>query len=312
MGFPQGEDAAKARIWFNGELVPWQDANVHVMTHALHYGSGVFEGIRAYATSSGPQVFRLREHMERFKASAGVYCMPLSHSVDEYIEAVKEVVRVNELASAYIRPIAFYGYGRLGVHPSGLPVDVAIGAWEWGAYLGDEALANGVRVALSPWRRIQPDALPVSAKASGQYLSSILGAMSVKANGFHEALFLDTHGHVSEGGGENLFLVKDGVVYTPSSSSSILEGITRDSVMRIARDLGYEVVEKTLVMGDVFGADEAFFTGTAAEVTPIAEVEHRKVGEGKPGPVTKRIQEAYFAAVRGEDERYADWLTPVA
>jgi branched-chain amino acid aminotransferase len=280
-----------------------------VMTHALHYGSGVFEGIRAYETKTGPAVFRLEEHLDRFELSAKVYHMEYPFTREQIGAGVKAVVSVNGLKAAYIRPIAFVGYGRLGVMPIGLPVDIAIGAWEWGSYLGEEALTKGVRVALSPWRRIRPDALPVSAKACGQYLSSILGAYVIRANGYHEALFLDDHGHVSEGSGENFFIVSDDVVYTPDSSSSILEGITRDSVMTIARDLGYSVKEKKLVMGDVFAADEAFFTGTAAEVTPIAEVENRPIGDGKPGPVTRAIQDVYFQAVRGEVPRYEKWLT---
>ena len=311
MPFPTGADAQTAKIWMNGKIIPWADANIHVMTHALHYGSGVFEGIRAYETAKGPAIFRLEEHLARFDLSAKVYHMEYPFTRDEIREGIKAVVRENGLRSAYIRPIAFVGYGRLGVMPIGLPIEIAIGAWEWGSYLGEEALEKGVRVALSPWRRIRPDALPVSAKACGQYLSSILGAWVIRANGYHEALFLDDHGHVSEGSGENFFIVSDGAVYTPDSSSSILEGITRDSVMRIARDLGYPVREKKLVMGDVFSADEAFFTGTAAEVTPIAEVENRPIGDGKPGPVTKRIQEVYFQAVRGETDQYAEWLTHV-
>lgn len=312
MGFPTGDDLANAKMWMNGKIIPWADAKVHVLTHALHYGSGVFEGIRAYATEDGPAIFRLDDHIERFLLSGKVYGMEYPHTREELKEACMAVVRENALASAYIRPIAYYGYGRLGVHPSGLPIEVAVGAWEWGSYLGDEALEKGVRVALSPWRRIPPDALPVSAKACGQYLSSILGTMSVKKNGFHEALFLDHNGNVSEGSGENIFIIKDNVILTPHSGSSILEGITRDSVMTIARDLGYEVREKTLVMGDVFGADEAFFTGTAAEVTPIREVEYRTIGSGEPGPVTKEIQSVYLDAVRGRRPEYASWLTHVS
>lgn len=312
MPFPTGADADKARIWMDGRMVPWSQANVHVMTHALHYGSGVFEGIRAYATDTGPAIFRLQEHMARFFLSAKVYHMEYPYTREQLSEACIDVLRVNELKSAYIRPIAFVGYGRLGVIPTGLPISIAIGAWEWGSYLGEDALEKGVRVALSPWRRIRPDALPVSAKACGQYLSSILGAWVIKSNGYHEALFLDDHGHVSEGSGENFFVVQDDVLYTPDSSSSILEGITRDSVMTIARDLGHKVVERKLTMGDVFAADEAFFTGTAAEITPIREVENRPVGNGEPGPVTKKVQETYFRAVRGQEERYEGWLTRVA
>lgn len=311
MPFPTGDDAQKAKIWMNGALIPWGDAKIHVMTHALHYGSGVFEGIRAYKTARGAAIFRLEEHLERFELSAKTYHMEYRFSRDEIRAGIKGVVRENDLDAAYIRPIAFVGYGRLGVLPTGLPVDIAIGAWEWGSYLGEEALEKGVRVALSPWRRIRPDALPVSAKACGQYISSILGAWVIRANGYHEALFLDDHGHVSEGSGENFFIVDDSTIYTPDSSSSILEGITRDSVMQIARDLGYTVKEKKLVMGDVFAADEAFFTGTAAEVTPVAEVENRPVGNGRPGPVTKKIQEVYFQAVRGEAAQYEKWLTYV-
>ncbi len=311
MGFPVGPEAAKARIWMNGELIPWDQAKIHVMTHALHYGSGVFEGIRAYETKKGPAIFRLDEHLDRFFLSAKVYHMEYRFTRDQLRDACKAVVKTNHLKSAYIRPIAFVGYGRLGVVPTGLPIDVAIGAWEWGSYLGPEALDKGVRIALSPWRRIKPDALPVSAKASGQYISSILGTYVLRKNGYQEALFLDDYGNVSEGSGENFFLVKDNRILTPDSSSSILEGITRDTVMTIARDMGYEVVEKKLVMGEVFAADEAFFTGTAAEVTPIREIEERAVGDGKVGPITRTIQETYFKTVRGEAPKYEKWLTYV-
>ena len=299
-------------IWMNGELVRWEDAKVHVLTHALHYGSGVFEGIRAYETERGTAVFRHGDHLDRLKRSAELYYMDLPFTLEKLREATHELIRVNKLRSCYIRPVAFRGYGEMGLFPLNAPVDIFIAVWPWGAYLGEEGQKHGIRCKVSSWRRMSDASFIPEAKACGQYLSSILGAWVIKSNGYHEALFLDDHGHVSEGSGENFFVVQDDVVYTPDSSSSILEGITRDSVMQIARDMGHKVVERKLTMGDVFAADEAFFTGTAAEVTPIREVENRPVGDGEPGPVTKRIQETYFKAVRGQDDRYQHWLTRVA
>jgi len=294
------------KIWFNGELVDWDKAQVHVLTHALHYGSGVFEGIRAYETPKGTAVFRLTEHIERLMDSSKIYLMPVPYSVEQLVEATKELARVNKLKSCYIRPIVFRGYGEMGLNPLNSPVDVAIAAWSWGTYLGDEGLKNGIKAMISSFRRIDPNSLPPAAKATGQYINSILAKLEAIYSNYEEAILLDSRGFVSEGSGENIFVVKNGVIHTPSTSASILEGITRDTVIELAQDMGYEVVERDLVRSDLFLADEIFVTGTAAEITPIREVDKREIG--KPGPITVSLQEKFFAVVKGEDDRYADWL----
>ncbi|HEY3374572.1 MAG TPA: branched-chain amino acid transaminase [Candidatus Aquicultor sp.] len=294
------------KIWMNGEFVDWDKAQVHVLTHALHYGSGVFEGIRAYETPRGTAVFRLTEHMERLFNSAKVYIMPMPYTVAELVEATKELVRANNFSSCYIRPIAYRGYGEMGINPLNSKVDMAIAAWYWGSYLGDEGLEHGIRAMISSFRRIDPNSLPPAAKATGQYINSILAKMEAIHSNYEEAILLDARGFVSEGTGENLFVVKNGIIHTPSTSASILEGITRDTVVTLAEDLGYEVVERDLVRTDLFLADELFVTGTAAEITPIREVDKRVIGE--PGPVTKALQEKFFSVVKGEDEKYAHWL----
>jgi branched-chain amino acid aminotransferase len=295
-------------IWMNGELVPWAEARVHVLTHGLHYGSGVFEGVRAYETPRGPAVFRLRDHIDRLFNSARVYMIDIPYSVEELVAATKEVVRSNRLTSCYIRPIAFLGYGEMGLNPLPCSVDVAIAAWPWGTYLGDEGVANGVTVKISSWQRHDPNAVPPAAKATGMYLNSSMAKVEALKAGYDEAIMLNPQGFVSECTGENLFVVRRGRIVTPPASAGALEGITKDSVMTIAADLGHSVVEENVLRSDLYTADEVFLTGTAAEVVPIKAVDDRPVGEGKPGPVTRAVQEAYFAAVRGEDDRYQGWL----
>ena len=294
------------KIWFNGEMVDWDKAQVHVLSHALHYGSGVFEGIRAYETPKGPAIFRLTEHIERLMDSSKIYLMPVPYSVEQLVEATKELVRVNKLKSSYIRPIIFRGYGEMGLNPLNSPVDVAIATWSWGTYLGEEGMKNGIKAMISSFRRIDPNSLPPAAKATGQYINSILAKLEAIYSNYEEAILLDSRGFVSEGTGENIFVVKNGVIHTPSTAASILEGITRDTVMELARDMGYEVVERDLVRSDLFLADELFVTGTAAEITPIREVDKREIG--RPGPVTIALQEKFFAAVKGEDAKYEHWL----
>ncbi|HCG99838.1 MAG TPA: branched chain amino acid aminotransferase [Actinobacteria bacterium] len=294
------------KIWFNGEMVDWDKAQVHVLSHALHYGSGVFEGIRAYETPKGPAIFRLTEHIERLMDSSKIYLMPVPYSVEQLVEATKELVRVNKLKSSYIRPIIFRGYGEMGLNPLNSPVDVAIATWSWGTYLGDEGMKNGIKAMISSFRRIDPNSLPPAAKATGQYINSILAKLEAIYSNYEEAILLDSRGFVSEGTGENIFVVKNGVIHTPSTAASILEGITRDTVIELARDMGYEVIERDLVRSDLFLADELFVTGTAAEITPIREVDKREIG--KPGPVTIALQEKFFAAVKGEDAKYEHWL----
>ena len=294
------------KIWFNGEMVDWDKAQVHVLSHALHYGSGVFEGIRAYETPKGPAIFRLTEHIERLMDSSKIYLMPVPYSVEQLVEATKEVVRVNKLKSSYIRPIVFRGYGEMGLNPLNSPVDVAIATWSWGTYLGDEGMKNGIKAMISSFRRIDPNSLPPAAKATGQYINSILAKLEAIYSNYEEAILLDSRGFVSEGSGENIFVVKNGVIHTPSTAASILEGITRDTVIELSAELGYEVVERDLVRSDLFLADEIFVTGTAAEITPIREVDKREIG--KPGPVTVALQEKFFAVVKGEDAKYEHWL----
>jgi len=297
------------KIWKDGELVDWADANVHVLSHAVHYGSGVFEGIRAYATERGPAVWHLDEHLKRLFRSAKLYHMDIPYSVEAITDAVKEVIRANGLDACYIRPVVLRGYGEMGVNPLHAPVNVFIATWPWGAYLGEEALENGVRIKISSWRRNPQNALPSSAKATGQYINGVLAKIeSVKA-GYDEAVMLNEQGYITDGSGENLFIVRDGKLTTPPISAGCLDGITRASVITIARDLGYEVTEDNLVRTDLYNAEECFFTGTAAEITPIREVDDRAIGIGHRGPVTKELQEAFYAATKGEDERYVDWLT---
>lgn len=297
--------------WKNGDIVPWADATVHVSAHALHYGSGVFEGIRCYETASGPAVFRLREHLERFEASANAYGFEIPYSIRELTEATCELIERNGFTSCYVRPITFRGSGTLGLHPGKCPLETAIMAWPWASYLGAEGLENGVRITISPWRKFHSSMMPTTAKACGQYLNSILAVQDAFSRGYDEGLLLDKNGSLAEGSGENLFIIKDGRVTTNKADDSILMGITRDAAIEIARDLGFEVNEKSLELDDLLNADEALFTGTAAEITPIRQVDGTIIGEGKRGPVTKRIQDAFFEIVAGRDDRFAKWLHPV-
>ena len=301
------------KIWLDGELVDWQAANVHVLTHSLHYGSGVFEGIRAYPTANGVAVFRLTDHILRLLASAKVFLIDLPFSVEQLVEACKEVVRVNGLdEGCYIRPLVFLGYGEMGLNPLPCPVNVAIAAWSWGTYLGDEGIRNGIRLKVSSWQRHDPNAVPTAAKGTGMYVNSSLAKVEALKAGYDEALLLAPDGHVSECTGENVFVVRGGRILTPpTSDSGALAGITQHSVETIAADLGYQVSHEPLVRTDLYTADEAFLTGTAAEVVPIREVDDRTVGSGRPGPLTLQIQETYFAAVRGKVDRYKDWLEHV-
>jgi branched-chain amino acid aminotransferase len=300
------------KIWMNGELVPWQEAKVHVLSHALHYGSGVFEGIRAYETARGPAVWRLDAHLDRMYSSAGIYFMEIPYAKADLVDAVKQTIRANDLQSCYIRPIAFRGYGEMGVSPLANPVDVSIAVWPWGAYLGEEALEQGVRVKISSWKRHDQNSLPSAAKATGGYLGSILAKVDATKAGYDEGVLLNDDGYVTEGSGENIFSVSGGTIVTPHTGHGCLAGVTRDAVMTIARDLGFPVVEENLVRTDLYTADEVFFTGTAAEITPIREVDDRTVGAGHRGPVTKALQDAFFAATKGDDPTYADWLTFVS
>lgn len=295
-------------VWMNGELVPWANATVHASAHALHYGSGVFEGVRCYETVDGPAVFRLDAHLERLEASAAVYGLEMPYSRDELEQAVCSVISRNEFASCYVRPICFYGSNSLGLHPRNCPVEVVIFAWPWAAYLGSEGLKDGVRVTVSPWLKFHSEMLPTTAKACGQYLNSILAVRDAVARGYDEALLLDAYGYVAEGSGENLFVVRDGKLLTNEERHSILMGITRDAVIEIARDLGYHLETRAIQLDDLLNADEAFFTGTAAEVTPIREVDGRIVGDGVRGPITEAIQKIFFAATEGRDPRYQHWL----
>lgn len=299
-------------VWMDGELRPWADATTHVLSHGLHYGTGVFEGIRVYATDGGPAGFRLADHMRRLVASAKAYRIPLGWTADDLVAAAGDVVRSNSLPACYLRPIVFLGTGSLGLDPTGATPHAAIAAWEWGAYLGEEGLERGIRVAVSTWRRIGHESLIPNAKGTGQYINSVMAKSEAVRRGYDEALLLNHHGFVTEGSGENLFLVRDGAVTTPPTASGALAGITRDTVMVLLRDQGYEVREEALGRADVYYADEAFFTGTAAEVTPIREVDDRPVGDGEPGPVTRRAQELFQAAVTGQDERYEHWLDRIS
>ena len=297
-------------IWYDGKLVPWRDANTHVLTHSLHYGLAVFEGLRTYNTVNGPAIFRLDEHVERWFNSAKIYMMNMPYDVATLTEAHKEVVRVNKLDSCYVRPIAFYGSEKMGVSPRGATVHVAIAAWPWGAYLGPEALENGIRVKTSSFARHHVNVTMARAKFAATYANSILANMEAVDHGYDEALLLDVDGFVAEGAGENIFIVKKNKIYEPEIASALM-GITRDTVITLAKDLGYEVVSKRMTRDDVYIADEAFFSGTAAEITPIRELDGRIIGAGKRGPVTAKIQKLFFDVVHGKVAKYRDWLAPV-
>ena len=298
------------KIWKDGQLVDWRDATLHMLTHSLHYGMAVFEGVRAYNTVDGTAIFRLKEHTQRLYNSAKIFQMKIPFDMETVIEAQKEVVRANKLESCYLRPLVWIGSEKMGVSARGNTIHVAIAAWPWGAYLGEEGLAKGIRVKTSSYTRHHVNVSMVRAKASGYYINSILANQEVTAEGYDEALLLDTEGYVSEGAGENVFIVKNGRIYTPDLASC-LDGITRDSVVTLARDLGIEVIEKRITRDEVYCADEAFFTGTAAEVTPIRELDSRIIGSGSRGPVTEKLQSLFFDVVGGKAAKYRHWLTKV-
>ncbi len=298
-------------IWHNGELVAWEDAKVHVLTHGLHYGTGVFEGVRAYETSRGPAIFRHLDHIDRLFKSSELYYMPVPFTREEIRRATHELLIANGLRECYIRPLVFRGYGQMGLFPLDAPVDVAIAAWTWGAYLGEESKSHGIRAKVSSWRRIPHDALIPHAKASGQYLNSVLAKIEASKAGYQEAILLDSHGFVCEGSGENIFVVRDGVIVTPPQTASILDGINRKSVLQIARDLGYGVVERDLARAELYLADEVFMSGTAAELVPVREIDDHAIGAGEPGPVTVALQRVFDDALHGRDARYLEWLDVV-
>ena len=300
------------KIWMNGRLVDFADAKIHVLTHALHYGSGLFEGIRCYDTKSvGPAIFRLKEHVRRLYDSAKIYRMDVPFTMDEFNHACVEVVQANDFQDCYLRPLVYRGFHSLGVYPAACPVDVSIAAWKWGKYLGAEAIEQGVDVCVSSWSRMAPNTFPALAKATANYMNSILIRQEAAADGYAEGIALDVSGYVSEGSGENVFVIRDGRIHTPPLGASILAGITRDSIVRIARDFGYEVIESLMPRESLYVADEIFLTGTAAEVTPVRSVDRITIGSGKRGPITERIQKEYFAYIQGEvPDRYG-WLTPV-
>jgi branched-chain amino acid aminotransferase len=297
-----------SKIWMDGSLVDWKDANVHVLSHGLHYGSGVFEGIRAYSTDQGPAVFRLQDHVDRFFNSAKMLLMEIPFTNKTIFDAIKETVHVNGLDSCYIRPIAFLGYGEMGLNPLMCKTSVSIAVWPWGTYLGEDGLQNGIRTKVSSWQRHDPNSVPPAVKCTGMYVNSSLAKVDAIKSGYDECILLNPQGEVAECTGENIFVIKNNALITPPISSGALDGITRDSIMRVASDMGYQVKEQTLLRSDLYIADEAFLTGTAAEVVPIASVDDREIGSGKPGEMTKRLQNAFFSIVRGENGKYKDWL----
>jgi branched-chain amino acid aminotransferase len=302
-------DDTASKIWIDGNMVNWNEANIHVLSHVVHYGTSVFEGIRAYKNENGVAVFRLKEHVQRLFDSAKVYKIEIPYTNEEIENAILDVVRENDLDGCYIRPIVFRGYGELGVNPLNCPVNVVIAAWEWGSYLGEEGMANGVDIGVSSWRKPAPDTFPTLAKCGANYMNSQLAKIEAIENGFDEAIMLDYEGHVSEGSGENIFLVEGEKLYTPSMASSNLKGITRDSIMTLANDLGYEVVEETISRERLYFADEVFFTGTAAEVTPIRSIDRKTIGIGKRGPIAEKLQKTFFDIVEAKIEDKYGWLT---
>jgi branched-chain amino acid aminotransferase len=299
------------KIWKNGAMIAWKDATVHVLSHGLHYGTGVFEGIRCYDARGGPAVFRLKDHMVRLQTSAKAINLTIPYSVEELCQAAKDVVKANGLRACYLRPISFFGVSGIGVNPIGYPVETFIVAFSLGAYLGEEGVKNGIRIHTSSWRRMSSTTVPATAKICGDYVNSALAVMEAKLNGFDEAILLNDAGMVAEGSGENIFMVKDGKVLTPPLNAGILPGITRDSILSLCEDLGIPFEERNFVRSELYLADELFFTGSAAEVTPIREVDRRQVGDGKPGPVTKRLQGGFQEVVAGTDERHASWLESI-
>lgn len=299
------------QIWHNGRFIAWNDARIHVLSHVVSYGSSVFEGLRCYETKNGPAIFRLREHTRRLLDSARIYRIPVDYKLEQLMEAQVELVRVNGLRSCYVRPIILRGYGGVGVLPANNPTEVYLACWEWGKYLGDEALAEGVDVCISSWNRIAPNTLPALAKAGANYMNSQLIRMEAHHNGYAEGIALDSEGRISEGSGENIFVVRDGRIHTPPLGSSVLPGITRDTVVTLAQELGIPLVETVIPREMLYVADEVFFTGTAAEVTPVRSIDRIEVGTGRRGPVTERLQKAFFALVEGDAPDTHGWLTPV-
>jgi len=295
-------------IWMNGKFVGWDEAKIHILTHGLHYGTSVFEGIRCYETINGPAVFRLKDHIKRLFDGAKVMMMNIPFTMEEIFEAVKETVRVNRLKECYIRPIVYYGYKEMGINPMENPIDVAIACWPWGTYLGEEGLKRGVRCKVSSWLRIDSRMLPPLVKVAGNYVNSVLAKLEALKCGYDEAILVNFNGRVAEGPGENIFIVKNGTLITPPLSAGALSGITRDSVITIAKDQGISIIETDILREQLFLADEAFFTGTAAEVTPIREIDGRVIGNGSRGPITEKLQSEFFRVVRGEDEKYLNWL----
>ena len=295
------------KIWMDGKMVDWDEAKIHVCTHALHYGSGVFEGIRAYETESGTAVFRLKEHIERLFNSAKIFKMDIPYAKEEIREAIKNTIKVNKLKSGYIRPLIYRGFEQLGLNPFTCPVNCAIAVWEWGAYLGEEALAKGIKTKISSYARSYINSTSQKAKICGNYVNSIFAKMEAIEAGVDEAILLDTRGFVTEGSGENIFWIKNGVIYT-TPTATVLEGITRDSIIKIAEDMNYQFQEKYICRDELYISDEVFFTGTAAEVTPIREIDNYQIGEGKRGPITENIQKKFFAIAKGEEEKYLSWL----
>jgi branched-chain amino acid aminotransferase len=298
-------------IWMNGEFVAWEDAKVHVLTHGLHYGTGVFEGVRCYDTEIGPAIFRHADHLDRLYRSAELYYMPIPFEREQLRQATLDLIGRNGFRECYIRPIVFRGYGTMGLFPLDAPVDVCVAVWKWPAYLGEDSKRTGVRAKVSSWRRISHDSLIPHAKASGQYLNSILAKIESHKAGYEEAILLDEHGHVCEGSGENIFVVRDGAIATPPHTSGILDGINRKSAIQIARDLGLDVTERHIARSELYLADEVFMTGTAAELVPVVEIDDHAVGTGAPGDVTQSVQRAFDDALHGRSERYREWLDPV-
>jgi branched-chain amino acid aminotransferase len=310
-GHPMSMSDRDGKIWMDGELIPWRDARIHVLSHTLHYGCGVFEGVRAYNTAQGTAIFRLREHTERLFNSAKILRMKIPFGFDDVLQAQRDVVRANKLESCYLRPLAWIGDQKLGVSPKGNRIHLMVAAWAWGAYLGEEGLRRGIRVKTSSYTRHHVNITMTQAKAVGNYTNSILANMEATDEGYDEALLLDPSGFVSEGAGENLFIVRGGALYTPDLSTGALNGITRNTIFAICRDLGLELTEKRVTRDEVYIADEAFFTGTAAEVTPIRELDRVQIGQGSRGPITEKIQNAFFDIVNGRNPKYAEWLTRV-
>ena len=296
-------------IWFDGEIIPFNDAKIHVMSHCVHYGSGVFEGIKCYYTPNGPAVFRLKEHMDRLHASAGAFNIKIPFTTDELCQATINLIKSNEVKNCYLRPVAFYGFDTLGVHPKNCPVQVSIATLDWGAYVSKEALEKGAKITISPWRKFETSSFPASTKASGQYLNSLLAVQDAKTRGFDEALLLNIDDTIAEGSGQNIFIIKDGIFHTNDYKSNILMGITRDSIFTILENMNLDYKIDTITKEDLFDADEVFYCGSASEITPIRQIDNHIVGDGKMGHLTSQLQKMYYNIVRGNEEKYFNWLS---